>query len=99
VLASPAAGQSLTYYANANIPGAPDGTLRLANGTAQDLWADLYVFDARLIMQECCSCLIPGEEGCLTLSVNQNLTSAAETPQPVRRGLLAIRGEAHSRAA
>jgi len=88
----------LGYYANANTPGAPDGTLRLANDAnvsdtspAGDLCASIYVFDNRERIAECCTCKVT-PNGYLSLSVNQALTSdpLGGGPQKLTRGLIKV---------
>jgi len=63
------------YYANANLSGAPNATLRLDNdGSAADatLCADIFVFNANEEISECCSVLETADD-LLTLDVNTNL--------------------------
>jgi hypothetical protein len=71
------------YFANANASGAPAAQLRLTNDggaapvndpppVAQNMCANIYVFDSAEEMQECCSCEIT-PDGYLDLSVNTNL--------------------------
>jgi hypothetical protein len=63
-----------TFYANANIAGVPDGTVRIINDgdTGATLWASFYVFDDSQELQECCSCSI-SPDGILSESVNLQL--------------------------
>jgi hypothetical protein len=63
-----------TFYANANIAGAPDSTVRLINDgdTGGNLWASFYVFDDSQELQECCSCVV-SPDGLLSESVNNEL--------------------------
>lgn len=68
----------ITYYSNANETqfGAPDGKLRIDNpgaDAANNLCADIYVFDANEEMLECCGCRLT-PDGLRTLSVNKDLT-------------------------
>jgi len=70
----------VAYYANAHTR-APDETVRIVNPTVIALCANIYVFDARQVMNECCSCLVT-HSGLATLSVNTNLT-ATPTVDPV----------------
>jgi hypothetical protein len=68
-------GYSLSYFANANTPGAPDGTLRIANAASANLCAAIYVFNGQKpVMEACCSCPVK-LEGLLTLSINADITS------------------------
>ena len=63
------------YFTNANASGAPSAQLRLTNDgyvEAENLCANIYVFDAAEEMEECCSCEITAN-GYLDLSVNTNL--------------------------
>jgi hypothetical protein len=73
----------VTYYSNANVSGAPDGTLRLINDGSQattapegvengTLWAAIYTFDDSQEMQTCCACLITSD-GLLSESLNKEL--------------------------
>ncbi len=80
LLASSAFGQiSYGYFTNAG--SAPDAQLSIINvgttgGTspAGDLCANIYVFDTKQEMAECCSCKVPANA--LTIfSLNTNLTS------------------------
>jgi hypothetical protein len=75
----------VTYYSNANTPGAPDGKLRIVNdgdaSTSQtegkpngNLWASIYVFDDSQEVQECCNCFVSAD-GLLSESVDSNLTA------------------------
>ena len=63
-----------TFYANANIAGAPDSTLRIVNdgGSGGTLWASFYVFDDSQELQECCGCAVSAD-GLLSESVNNEL--------------------------
>lgn len=82
IAVSPAASraQSLapdTYavnYYSLNVAAAPDATVRIINPTGSLRCANLYVFDARQNLQECCSCGITSN-GLLTLSVRNQLTA------------------------
>jgi hypothetical protein len=71
------------YFTNANASGAPSAQLRLTNDggaapvddpppVAQNMCANIYVFDNAEEMQECCSCEIT-PDGYLDLAVNTNL--------------------------
>ena len=91
----------VTYYSNANISGAPDGTLRLINDGDQateesegvengPLWADIYVFDDSQEMISCCSCYISAD-GLLSESVNKELTSSTFTARDEKqRGVIKV---------
>ena len=97
----------LTYFSNANTPGAADGVLRLVNdGDASTsevegqpngtLYASLYVFDDGQAMQECCNCSISAD-GMLAESVNINLTSNTLTGREENsRGVVKIIGGTHA---
>jgi hypothetical protein len=91
---------SVDYYANANIPGAPDATVRVINpgttddprhvGTeAEDLCALIYVFDANQELSECCGCYVSAN-ALLTLSVNNNLTANPLLGKKLHTGVIKI---------
>jgi len=78
-------------YANANTPGAPDGTLRITNtgATYENLCAMIYVFTADQQMAECCGCL-ESPDNLNTLSVNNDLTSNPLTSTIPTTGVIKI---------
>lgn len=80
-----------TYYANARVGGAPDGTVRIINDgdTGGTLWASFYVFDDSQELQECCSCPIT-PDGLLSESVNNNLLSNPLTGKVNHRGVIKV---------
>jgi hypothetical protein len=91
-----------TFYANANIAGAPDSTLRIVNdgsaSTAEvegqpngNLWASIYVFDDSQEMQECCSCFISAD-GLLSESVNNELLANPLTGKVNHVGVIKVIG-------
>ena len=87
---------SLSYFSNAHATSAPDATLRLVNdgyvsdsSPAGDLCANIYVFDNKEEMAECCSCKIT-PNGLLTLSVNTNLTTNNLTRGTLVRGVVKV---------
>jgi hypothetical protein len=87
---------ALSYYANANTVGAPDGTLRLVNdgfrsdsSPGGDLCAAIYVYDDQENQMECCSCRIT-PNGYLSLSINSNLTSNNPPNKTLRRGVIKL---------
>lgn len=70
----------------------PDGPpLIVVNpgSTGGNLCANLYVFDAKQEMQECCSCPTT-PNGALKLSVRNDLTSNTLTGVPYKDGVLAL---------
>jgi hypothetical protein len=80
---------AFVYIINPGLQGTPsdnDGS-----GSAGNLCANLYVFDANQELQECCSCLIT-PNGLLRLSVKNDLTANPLTSwSPVHpRGRLAL---------
>ena len=93
----------VTYYSNANVSGAPDGTLRLINDGDQateasegvengTLWADIYVFDDSQEMISCCSCYV-SSDGLLSESVNKELANNSLTftgRAEVQRGVIKV---------
>jgi hypothetical protein len=81
----------VSYFANANTGGAPDGTVRLTNvGTSGgNVCADIYVFDPFQELSECCSCR-QTPDGLGTLSVNTNLTSNPLTGVVLTTGAIKI---------
>ncbi len=96
----PANVYTVDYYSNANTAGAPDATVRVINpGTsddpgskgkaAEDLCAQIYVFDANQEMSECCGCFISAN-GLLTLSVNNNLTAKPLLGAKLHTGVIKI---------
>jgi hypothetical protein len=91
----------VTYFSNANTPGAPDATLRMINdgtpATSQingrltngNLYASIYMFDDSQEMQECCNCFI-SPDGLLSESVNSELLSNTLTGRTITRGVIKI---------
>ena len=91
----------VTYYSNANISGAPDGTLRIINDGDKAteasegvengyLWADIYVFDDSQEMTGCCACYVSAD-GLLSESVNKELTSNTFTARAeIQRGVIKV---------
>ena len=78
-----------TYYANANVAGAPDSTLRIVNdGYSGNLWASFYVFDDSQELQECCSCRVSAD-GLLSESVNNELLANPLTSKANHAGEIA----------
>lgn len=80
------AAYSISYFSNANVPGAPDAQLRLSiDGTTEgNLCANIYVFNNDEEMEECCSCQVT-PEGYLDLDVNKDLDgNPLTTPMPTR---------------
>jgi hypothetical protein len=93
---------ALSYYSNANIGGAPHGTLQLVNdgnvsdiGPAGDLCASIYVFDNNENMEECCSCRIT-PNGFLQLTVDASLTSNPANSLILHRGVIKVVSSAPS---
>jgi hypothetical protein len=93
---------AVDFYANANIAGAADGTLRLLNdgnasdaSPAGDLCAAIYVFDDNENQQECCSCRVT-PNGYLSLSINSNLTANNAPNKTLHRGVIKILSSAPS---
>lgn len=80
---------ALSYFSNAHAAGAPDGVLRIVNdgNTGGWLWSNIYVFDNREELLECCSCGV-SPNGLLSLSVNKNLTSNPLTGRIPGRGVI-----------
>ncbi|MGB8728243.1 MAG: hypothetical protein WA646_17980 [Candidatus Sulfotelmatobacter sp.] len=79
-----------TYYANANVAGAPDSTLRIVNdGYSGNLWASFYVFDDSQELQECCSCRVSAD-GLLSESVNNELLANPPTSKANHAGEIAV---------
>ncbi len=73
----------LNYFANNLAPPVVDQTVRIVNPMGSDRCANIYVFDARQKLQECCGCLIT-HNGLLTLSVHNQLTATPfSLPVPV----------------
>jgi hypothetical protein len=86
----------LSYYANADVQGAPDGTLRLTNDAnlngkqpSGDLWAAIYVFGDQAELEECCACKVP-PNGYLALSINNALTSDSVNGVMLHRGIIKV---------
>ena len=80
------------YFANANMAGAPDGTLRLSNpGTYiyGNICASIFVFDPNQELSECCSCLLT-PDGLRTLSVDTDITGNPLTGVTLTEGKIAI---------
>src|SRR5208282_3596844 len=81
------------YFANANASGAPAAQLRLTNDgydEAENMCANIYVFDTAEEMQECCSCEIT-PDGYLDLSVNTNLLgNILDNGTKPTRGVIAL---------
>jgi hypothetical protein len=74
VLAPAKAGYFTTYYSS-NVASAPDETLRIVNdGSANPLYASIYVFDDSEELTQCCSCKVTAD-GLLSESVKLNLTA------------------------
>lgn len=80
-----------TFYANANVDGAPDSTLRIINDgdTGGTLWASFYVFDDSQELQECCSCPVT-PDGLLSESVNHELLANPLTGRVNHVGQIAV---------
>jgi hypothetical protein len=91
----PADSYQVTYYSNALVPGAPDGTVHIVNpGTSLTtidangkpingrLCADVYVLNNDQQVVECCGCtLTPNSER--TLSINRDLLGNPVNPANV----------------
>jgi hypothetical protein len=79
----------LSYFSNAHISTAPDAVLRIVNdgNTNGWLYSNIYVFDWREELLECCSCGV-SPNGLLTLSVNRNLTANPLTGRIPQRGVI-----------
>jgi hypothetical protein len=88
----------VNYFSNANVAGAPDGTVYLTDdGTstgstgapAGNLCAMIYVFRPDQQMAECCGCeLTP--DGLRTLSIDTDLTSNPLTAASFPTGVIKI---------
>ena len=85
---------SVNYFIHAQTLG-PDDTLRVVDPIQ---WTEsensascvnVYVFDARQELQECCSCLIT-PAGRLDFSLNKNLTATPVTGGPLTTGTVKI---------
>jgi hypothetical protein len=74
--AEPADTLQVNYFVNANVAGAPDGTVQLTNpGTSGgNVCAMIYVFEPDEEMAECCGCSLTPDD-LRTLSINNDLTS------------------------
>jgi hypothetical protein len=88
----------VSYYSNANTPGAPSGTVRITDvgtntGAAGDasgnLCAMIYVFSPDQELDECCGCPIT-PDGLVTLDVNADLTSNPLTAITLNTGVIKI---------
>jgi len=88
----------VTYFSNANTPGAPDATLRIINDGAEavgeseyaPLYAAIYVFDDSQEMRSCCACPIT-TDGLLSESVNKELTANEFTGRgEMARGVIKV---------
>ena len=87
---------SVNYYANANMSGYSDGTVRITNpgtssvpGIPGNLCAMIYVFSPDQQMAECCGCYLT-PDGLRTLSVNSDLTSNSLTGVTLYTGAIKI---------
>jgi hypothetical protein len=82
---------AVTYFSNANIAGAPDGTVRVINdgNTGGSLCAAFYVFDDSQEMQECCSCPVTAD-GLIAESINGNLLANSLTSFINHRGVIKV---------
>ena len=91
VTTPPADTLKVDYFANANTPGAPDGTARLDNpGTAGgNVCASIFVFDPNQELSECCSCLLT-PDGLRTLSVDTDLTGNPFTGVILSTGVIKV---------
>src|SRR5208283_121348 len=80
-----------TFYANANIAGVPDSTLRIVNdgSSGGNLWASFYVFDDSQELQECCSCEVSAD-GLLSESVNKELLANSLTGKVNHVGVIKV---------
>ena len=81
----------INYFANANVSGAPDATVRIDNPgvTYGNLCAMIYVFDNDQQLTECCGCL-DSHNGLRTLSVNKDLTSNPLTGVKSNNGVIKV---------
>jgi hypothetical protein len=81
----------VNYFANANVTGAPDATLRIDNPglTYGNLCAMVYVFDNDQQLTECCGC-VETHNGLRTLSVNTDLTKNPLTGVKSTNGVIKI---------
>jgi hypothetical protein len=82
---------AVTYYSNANVTGAPDGTVRVINdgNKGGNLCAAFYVFDDSQEMQECCSCPVSAD-GLISESVNNYLLANSLTSFVNHRGVIKV---------
>ena len=79
----------VTYFAN-NTAAAPDATVRFVNdGSADPLYASIYVFDDSQELTECCSCGVTAD-GLLSESVRNQLTKNPLTGLVPTRGLIKV---------
>lgn len=81
----------VTYYSNAHTT-APDATVRIDNpgaAAANNLCADIYVFDAVEEQVECCGCTLTPDD-LRTLSVNSNLTHSPSSGVAPTSGVIKI---------
>jgi hypothetical protein len=81
----------INYFANANVTGAPDATVRIDNPhvTFGHMCAMIYVFDYDQQLSECCGCL-NSSDGLRTLSVNGDLTSNPLTGVKSTNGVIKV---------
>ena len=81
----------VNYFANANVSGAPDATVRIDNpGVAGgNLCAMIYVFDNDQQLSECCGCLTT-PDGLATLSLKKDLNSNPLTGVKSNNGVIKV---------
>jgi hypothetical protein len=81
----------VTYYANAEVTGAPDAVVRFINDgdTGSDLWADYYVFDDSQELQECCSCDITAD-GINSEDLDYDLLGNVLTGKATHKGVIKV---------
>ncbi|HSR10450.1 MAG TPA: hypothetical protein VLS90_03330 [Thermodesulfobacteriota bacterium] len=82
---------SIGFFQNANNPALQSGNMYITNPgiSGGGLCADIYVFDRFGQLQECCGCPVR-EDGLLTLSINDDLTSNPITPIQLSKGIFKI---------
>jgi len=99
VLQPPSDTFAVGFYVNANQSDVADGTVFITNpgSSGGDLCGDVYVFDANGEMAECCGCPVP-QNGLLTLSINNDLTSNSLTGVLLTDGVIKIISSSESTA-
>src|ERR1035437_8532814 len=91
----------VTYFSNAKISGAPDGTLRvIIDGDEATVaregvengprWGAIYVCDDSQELRSCCACVVTSD-GLLSESVNKELTANEFTGRgEMSRGVIKV---------